>query len=146
MKTKNLVILSLLAAVFASCKQTPEISIKLQSTDSLVQLWTDAWNTHDVEAITACYAEDAITITDTVFTGVDAIKTGFILKAAPIFADLSCQKIKEMIDNEIAYQSGSYTHNWILNDTTTEKAQGYYTMVWKKMEDKTWKLILFHTN
>ena len=146
MKAKNLLVLLLVAALLASCSQTPETTVKLQSTDSLVQLWTDAWNARDVEAITACYAEDAITITDTVLTGVDAIKTGFILKAAPIFANLSCQKINEKIDTDLAYQSGSYNHDWIINDTTVENASGYYSMIWKKMEDNSWKLLLFHTN
>ena len=146
MKTKHLVILSLLVALFASCSPAPEASVKLQSTDSLVQVWTDSWNARDVEAIASCYAADAINITDTVLTGVDAIKAGFILKATPIFANLSCQKIMEMIDNDLAYQSGSYTHDWILNDTTTEKARGYYSMVWKKIENHSWKMVLFQTN
>jgi ketosteroid isomerase-like protein len=146
MKTKHLLILSLLAAFFASCSPAPEASVKLQSTDSLLHVWTNAWNARDVEAITTCYAADAITITDTVLTGVDAIKTGFILKAAPIFANLICQKNKEMIDNDLAYQSGSYTHDWMLNDTAVEKASGYYTMIWEKMEDNSWKMVLFQTN
>lgn len=146
MKTKNLVLLSLLVVLFASCSPTPEAKVKLQSTDALLQTWTDAWNAGDAEAVASCFAADAINITDTVLTGVDAIKTGFILKATPILTNLSCQKIKEIIDNDLAYQSGSYHHDWIINDTTTEKASGYYSMVWKKTDENSWKLVLFQTN
>ncbi len=143
---RNLIVISLLVALLTSCNHMPQPKDKLSSTDSLVQQWTDAWNARDVEAISACFSNDAITITDTVYIGLEAIKAGFILKAAPIFANLTCQKINELTDEGMAYQSGSYQHDWIINDSASEKATGYYSIIWKKMEDESWRMILFHTN
>lgn len=138
--------MALFLLALSACKLSPETQPALQTTDSLSQLWIDAWNAKDVDAIAACFTADAIIITDTAYVGIEALKTGFILPAAPIFRNLSCLKINESVSGDLAYQSGSYKHEWVINDTTIQNASGYYSMVWKKQDDKSWKLIAFHTN
>lgn len=138
--------MALFVLALSACKQSPETQPALQTTDSLSQMWIDAWNVKDVDAIAACFTQDALLITDTAYIGIDAIKSEFILKAAPYFQNLSCKKIYESISGAMAYQAGSYNHEWIINDSTVEQAKGYYTMVWKMVDDKTWQMVVFQTN
>ncbi|MHC1777878.1 MAG: DUF4440 domain-containing protein [Lentimicrobium sp.] len=145
MKKIQFLIMGCILALFSSCRQVPLTAPELQSTDSLMQQWVDVWNAGDVEAITALFAADAWVVTDTAFTGIEDLKAGFILPAAPLLRNLSCQKLSEMIDVNMAYQSGSYKHEWVKNDTVVGKASGHYILVWKKQEDQTWKLAFFQT-
>ena len=146
MKAKPSLIVFFILALFSACRQTPETSTRLQSTDSLAQLWIDAWNARDMEAITTCFSPDALLITDTVYKGLEDIKAGFITPAVPVFRNLTCTKLGEQISDDLAWQSGRYTHEWIKKDSTIEKASGYYSMVWNKQADKSWSLVVFHTN
>ncbi|MFH1121648.1 MAG: nuclear transport factor 2 family protein [Bacteroidota bacterium] len=118
-----------MAALFSSCRQAPSATPELQSTDSLAQLWVDVWNAGDIDAITASFAEDALVVTDTAYTGIEDLKAGFILPAAPMLRNLSCKKLSELTGDNMAYQSGSYKHEWVVNDTVIGKAAGYYTLV-----------------
>lgn len=146
MKRNLLLLIALLVILISACNQAPEMAADIQTTDSLSQAWTDLWNSADVDGITGLFTKDAVVITDTALISQDAIKTGFILPAAPILSNLICQKLNEAISGEMAYQSGSYKHDWVKNDTLIGKAAGYYTLVWKKQEDKSWKVVAFQTN
>lgn len=146
MKENQLFGLVLMVILFSSCSQAPVTTAKLESTDSIAQMWVDVWNAGDVDGITALFAADAIVITDTAFTGINDLKAGFILPAAPMLRNLSCQKLNEAISDNMAYQSGSYKHEWVKNDSVVGQANGYYSIVWKKQEDESWKLVAFHTN
>lgn len=99
-----------------------------------------------MDAITASFTLDALLITDTVLSGREVIKEKFIDPVVPIFRNLTCKKLGEQISDDLAWQSGYYAHEWVKKDSTTEKATGYYSMVWKKQEDKSWRLVVFHTN
>ena len=146
MKRNQLFIMGLMVIVFSSCSQAPETTTKLESTDSIAQMWVDVWNAQDVDGITAMFKADAIVLTDTAYYGINDLKAGFILPAAPMMRNLSCQKLNEAISEDMAYQSGSYKHEWVKGDSLVSQASGYYSMVWEKQEDQSWKLIAFHTN
>ena len=140
----RLIVFTLIPVI--ACTSAPETAEIPESTDGLCQLWIDAWNARDAVAIEACFANDALLITDTVYSGIDAIRSGFIERATPYFKNLTCSKLYESISGSMAYPAGKYDHEWIVNDSTVTKASGYYTMVWKKSDDNTWKLAVFQTN
>ncbi len=140
----RLMVIALIPVI--ACTSAPETAEIPESTDGLCQLWIDAWNARDAVAIEACFANDALLITDTVYSGIDAIRSGFIERATPYFKNLTCSKLYESISGSMAYHAGKYDHEWIVNDSTVTKASGYYTMVWKKSDDNTWKLAVFQTN
>lgn len=143
MKTKQIIIMAFLALAFFACQPNQKTSPTLTSTDSLNQIWTDAWNASDVKAISSQFAFDAILISDTVYIGLEVINTGFIEPVMPVFRDLSCTKISEKISADLAWQSGSYVHYWVKEDSSLIKATGYYSMVWQKQNDDSWKIVLF---
>lgn len=146
MKRNQLIGLVLIVILFSSCSQAPVTSAKLESTDSIAQMWVDLWNAGDIDGITALFAENAVVVTDTAFTGINDLKAGFILPAAPVLRNLTCTKVSEAIGEDMACQSGSYIHDWVKNDSVVGNAKGFYSIVWKKQEDKSWKLVAFHTN
>lgn len=146
MKTTFLIFMSILLVSFSACQQAKEATTELQTTDSLSQLWIDAWNAADVDAITSLFTADAQLVTDTLLIGRETIKAGFVLPAAPIFRNLTCKKLNEQISGDLAYLSGSYAHEWLQKDSSVVQAKGYYSMVWKKQDDKSWKVVQFQTN
>lgn len=146
MKRNQLLIVVLLVILFSSCSKAPVSTAKLESTDSIAQMWVDVWNAGDIDGITAQFAENAVVVTDTAYTGIKDLKAGFILPAAPILRNLTCTKVSEAMGEDMAYQAGSYKHEWVKNDSVVGNASGFYSIVWKKQEDKSWKLVAFHTN
>jgi len=145
---KNLLIppvILLLLLAFA-CNPVKKEKTTLKSTDTLYQHWVDAWNAQDIDAIASQFSPDGIVITDTALIGLDALKAGFIEPAAPMLGNLSCTKIYEAISSTLAFQSGSYKHDWIKDDSLVGHACGYYSIFWEKTENGLWKISSFQTN
>jgi ketosteroid isomerase-like protein len=137
MKGNQLLILVLLMLMFSACSKAPVTTSKLESTDSIVQMWVDVRNAGDIDGITALFAENAVVVTDTAYTGIYDLKAGFIFPAAPILRNLTCTKVSEAIGEDMAYQAGFFKHEWVKNDSVVGNASGFYSIVWKKQEDKS---------
>lgn len=145
---KNLLLLPaiLLFLLAFACNPVKEEKSTLQTTDTLYQQWVDAWNAQDIDAIASLFSPDGIVITDTALIGLDALKSGFIEPAAPMLSNLACKKITEAFSSTLAFQSGSYTHDWIKGDSLVGQASGYYSIFWKKTGEGSWKISAFQTN
>jgi ketosteroid isomerase-like protein len=147
MKTKFLSYLFVVSLGFAACNQPHENAVAIPVTDSLMKPWIDAWNASDVEKISACLAGDAVLILpETFIHGADTIKNKWIVPSAATLHNLAILKLNEVSSGEMTCISGSYTHDWIRNDSVVGNAKGYYSFVWKKQANGIWKLAVVNLN
>jgi ketosteroid isomerase-like protein len=141
---KNNFILSVTIFIFTltACNTTPKTEICLTSTDSLMTQWNNAWNASDNNQITALLDDKAILVAAEVIKGKDSIRVKFIQPSTPGLRNLKTEKIYEAISADFVSQTGSYSHDWVKNDSVVENGKGFYTFIWQKQADKTWKLEL----
>ncbi len=146
MKAVQFIIVSIIVFLMFSCGAKKEEQAALQNTDSLLQQWTDAWNSQDAAKVMALYADDVHLFMDTIYQGKAVLEKDFVLPSVAILRNLKCDKVVEAISGDLACQSGSYYHDWSRNDSITGNQKGYYSIVWKRQSDKTWKISDFHIN
>ncbi len=147
MKTGFFSFLIVVLLGFASCNQAQDKVVAIPVTDSLMKPWIDAWNAADVEKISNCVAADAILILPEIFmSGVDSIRQNWIVPSSATIRNLAVLNLNEFKSGEIACISGSYTHDWIKNDSVAGHAKGYYSFLWKKQADDSWKLVVVNLN
>jgi len=147
MKTRFLSFLIVVSLGFAACNQTANKVVEVPDSDSLMKPWVDAWNAADVEKISACIAGDAILILpETLMNGADIIKKKWIVPSSASIRNLAVLKLNEVKTREMACLSGSYTHDWVKNDSVVGHAKGYYSFLWKKQADDLWKLAVVNLN
>ena len=144
MKAVQLIIVSFIVFLMFSCGNKQEEQVTLQNTDSLLQQWTDAWNSQDAAKVMALYADDVHLFMDTVYRGKAVLEKEFVLPSVAILRNLKCEKVVEAISGDLASQSGSYYHDWTKNDSIVGNQKGYYSILWKKQADQTWKIADFH--
>jgi ketosteroid isomerase-like protein len=144
MKAVHLIVVSFIVFLMFSCGTKKEEQVALQNTDSLIQQWTDAWNSQDPAKVMALYADDVYLFMDTIYQGKTVLEKNFVLPSVAILKNLKCVKVAEAISGDLACQSGSYSHDWTKNDSITGSQKGYYSIVWKKQADQTWKISDFH--
>ena len=144
MKAVQLIVVSIFVFLMFSCGTKKEEQVSLQSTDSLLQQWTDAWNSQEAAKVMALYADDVHLFMDTIYQGKTVLEKDFVLPSVAILKNLKCVKVVEAISGDLACQSGSYSHDWTKNDSIVGNQKGYYSIVWKKQADQSWKITDFH--
>jgi uncharacterized protein (TIGR02246 family) len=130
-----------------ACNQSPKMSSAVPVTDSLMKPWINAWNSADAEKIAAMFADDALVILPGFkFSGIDSVKTKWIVPTALTLRNLTVQNLKEDKTSDLASISGSYMHDWVRNDSVISRAGGYYTFLWRKQADNSWKVAVVNLN
>lgn len=114
------------------------------TSDSLIALWNDAWNTKNAEALKNMIAEDAVVLeTDWQVAGRDSIMAKWITPSLPVISNLKTEKVTDCI----CCCCVSLTAFYSLDVTTKEgvvSEKGNFTFIWNQDDDKTWKLKLIH--
>ncbi|MFA5972777.1 MAG: nuclear transport factor 2 family protein [Lentimicrobiaceae bacterium] len=144
MKNTLFVTFAIILLSFSACNSTPKPEASLTNTDSLMTQWNDAWNASDGDKVADIFADNAILVANNITIGKDSIKVKFIQRSIKGLKNLKTKKVYEYVSTDFATQTGTYTHDWVKNDSTTETASGIYTFDWMKQADKSWKLVLVH--
>jgi len=144
---KNVFILTftIFLMAFTACNPAPKAESKLAGTDSLMMQWNNAWNASNADQIAALFTDKAILVSaGGVINGIDSIKVKMINRSVLGLKNLKTEMISESVSTDFASQTGSYTHDWIIKDSTITKESGLFTFIWQKQADKSWKLVLIH--
>ncbi len=152
---KGIIILVLsvftLAVIFTSCNRAEREKscedqtscIKVNS-DSLIQLWNNAWNTKNLEAFKGMIADNAIAIDkEWKVEGRDSIMSNWITKNLPVISNVKTELLHECNCFCCVSLTGFYT----LDVTTKEglkTEKGNFTFIWKLQDDKSYKLEVMH--
>jgi len=148
-KTSTLIIIALLGmAVAFSCKSPKkeagcnDENSQVAKPDSLLGLWINAWNTKNTEALKNMIAEKALVMDkEWKVSGRDSIMAKWININSPVISNLNCDRVASTICCCCVSATGFYK----LDVTTKEgvhKETGNFTFIWKKQDDKSWKLEL----
>jgi ketosteroid isomerase-like protein len=147
MKNRFLFLLPVMLLTLLACNQSHEMSSAIPVTDSLMKPWISAWNSADAEKIANLFADDALVILPgVIFSGIDSVKTKWVVPTTLTLRNLTIQNLKEDKTSELASFSGSYMHDWVRNDSVISRAGGYYTFMWRKQADNSWKMAVVNIN
>ncbi|MBK9734703.1 MAG: nuclear transport factor 2 family protein [Saprospiraceae bacterium] len=119
-------------------------SSAMVSPDSLIGLWNLAWNKTDSITISNMFTKE----TQLVFSsnkriiGGDSIMIKWIRTNLPTVRNLKTEKYIATATNDMAYYSGGYSLDMVRNDSVIGTDIGCFTAIWKKQEDKNWKIEL----
>jgi len=143
----NLLLLLLPALLLTTACMNKQEKSAIPETDSLMAPWMNAWHAGDTEKIAACFTPDAVVILpDTMMTGIEMIRKAWIGPVAKSLGNLAITNKTEEKSGEIACISGSYTNDWVQNDSVVGHAKGYYTFLFKKQADNQWKISVVNLN
>lgn len=114
------------------------------NTDSLVGLWIKAWNAKDTAALSGMIGEKALLINDGMkLNGRDSIMAKWIKVGLPVVNNMNCDIAGTSSCCCCLSASGFYKIDVGEKDKVV-KATGSFTFIWKKQEDKSWKMELIH--
>lgn len=143
---KHLFLILISCFSFISCKQDNaqkiEISIAPKANlDSMNKAWLTGWNTQNTEALKNLVADNAVVFMyNWRLEGKDSIIKNWINESAPNLRNLQIENFKNESTAEMAFSSGLYSYEVVINDSITAKEKGAYTLIWKLQADKSWKL------
>jgi ketosteroid isomerase-like protein len=149
MKTRTIIFtLVFLGGIIGACTRpalnTDDEALVL-STDSLVNLWNQAWDSGNVDEISALFADDALALSDsTAIFGKDSITAQWIKPNAYFIKNLKVEKLIDKVTPEMAFYSGFYDLDVMDSDSLISKESGNVTYIWQKQADNSWKLELVH--
>ena len=147
MKTNFLLLILPVLFLSNACMNQQEKSAAIPETDSLMAPWMEAWHAGDTGQIAACLTPDAVVILpDTMMTGINLLRKAWIGPVAKSLRNLAIVNKNEEKSGEIACISGSYTNDWVQNDSVVGHAKGYYTFLFKKQADNRWKISVVNLN
>ena len=131
-------VLTVVALIFLCSEQkagaqTLEHSVGGTVADSLMEAWVQMWETDDVEAVAALYADDVVIQTDTFATG---------LRGHAAVLEVTAQRMAEVgplvIHPDHSFQRGDMayqTGRFLINGET-----GAYTFIFQREDDRVWRL------
>lgn len=132
----------------ASCTSKPADNISagnsLVSPDSLIGVWNSAWNSTDSTAISNMFNQRSQVVfsKNERFVGSDSIMTKWVSGNLAMVRNLKTNKFIGNSTNDMVYYSGDYTLDIVRNDSIIGSEEGCFTTIWKKQEDKNWKIEL----
>lgn len=110
--------------------------------DSLIGNWNTAWSNMDSISISKMFAEQ----TQVVFSskeriiGGDSIMSKWVRTTLPMVRNLKTIKYLSSATSDMAYYAGGYSLDIVRNDSVIGSDIGCFTAIWKKQQDKNWKM------
>lgn len=131
--------------VIYSCSSKQEIvAVSPARLDSLKIAWDNAWNNRDAEAIKNQFDNHAVVFENAwIVRGIDSLQNGFIAPNSAAIKSFRTEMITGGSSDSLAYLIGNY-----FIETNREPADtivGPFTLIWKKQDDNTWKVISLQT-
>lgn len=144
MKKYLCTLMTLAILILFSCTGKKLQVSQMQNTDHLLQQWNEAWNSSDPATVMGLLSENATLFMDTVYSGMDDLENNFVLPSVKALRNLKCEKTVEFIADDMVSLSGYYTHDWARNDSIIGTTKGYYSLLWQRQADSTWKISCMH--
>ncbi|MBB6610137.1 nuclear transport factor 2 family protein [Pontibacter sp. Tf4] len=136
---RSLIAMLAMALLFVSCKQTEDVKV----VEDLNKQFIDAWNDDDENKLEGMMADDVDFVQGEIhFSGKSEVMDKWVNETIETIDDLRLRKISSGISGDIAYEAGTFTVD-VLPDAPGQpggEGEGNYMLLWKKMEDGTWKL------
>lgn len=139
--------LLLLLITFFSCNQATEQKTLTASVnvDSLTKTFLEGWNNKDSASIMKTIADNAIVMNDSlIHNGRTAIASNWVSGGVKILSNIQTNSLIKDIDQQIAYDGGTYTLDLTPPGGPVLKEKGNYNLVWTKQQNGEWKLTLIH--
>lgn len=148
MKMFNLFSFFSILLFVASCGDKEERTVELDDTvatemeyqdpDEAVENWATVWNSNDPAQIQAHTAEDVVVVLNGTELPKDSIGA-FIQASGTAMKDLKMISLKKGSSENIAYDTGTYSHTYSTDSTT--QYRGSYTFIWERSNDENeWKV------
>jgi ketosteroid isomerase-like protein len=135
--------------LFNSCgnqsKPNVEDQSKTVSVDSLVNSWSNAWNQKDKITLTNMLNNNTVYIFGgRTAIGIDSINKYWLDRNLNEALNIKTTKVSEGANADIAYYAGTWVVDETRNDSIIGKREGTMSVIWKKQNDKSWKMEVVH--
>ncbi|SFQ03404.1 YybH family protein [Hymenobacter arizonensis] len=129
----------LVAATLTSCSKADE-AVNIQS---LNQEFIGAWNSKDSGKINGFLADDVSFVQGSAhWKGKGEVSQKWVNETLPTIGNLKTSVVSSSTDANTAYEAGTFAVD-VLPEAPGEPrgyGEGNYIFLWKKSDDKTWKL------
>ncbi len=135
---RSLLIMLSMAFLFASCSNSEQVNV-----EELNRAFIDAWNDNDERKLEEMLADDVDFVQGEIhYRGKAEVADKWVNETIETIDDLRLRTISSGVDEGIAYEAGTFTVDVLpLAPGEPEgEGEGNFMLLWKKMEDGTWKL------
>lgn len=136
---RSFLIMVCMAFLLASCKQTDNSKV----VEDLNKEFIDAWNDKNEKKLEDMMAEDVDFVQGEIhYSGKSEVSRKWVRETIETIDDLRLDVISSGIDDNIAYQAGTFRVD-VLPEAPGEpggEGEGNFMLLWKKGEDGAWKL------
>lgn len=140
-----------LMLLFVACGETKnseeneeleEAEVEYQDPEMAMGEWNDAWSSNDPQKIFDETADDVLVVLNGTEVPADSVQ-GFIEESGAAMKDLNMQSLAKGSTDKMAYDTGTYTHQYNNSDTT--RYEGTYTFIWERQDDEAdWKVTVMN--
>ena len=117
----------------------------LVSVDSLNVVFLAGWNNKDSAAIVNTLAVNAIVMNDSlIHRGINEIASQWVSGGVKVLSNIKTVSLVKEANETIAFDGGTYSLDLTIPDGPILKEKGNYSLVWSKVNEKDWKLVLVH--
>ena len=117
----------------------------LVSVDSLNAVFLAGWNNKDSAAIVNTLAVNAIVMNDSlIHRGINEIASQWVSGGVKVLSNIKTVSLVKEANETIAFDGGTYSLDLTIPDGPILKEKGNYSLVWSKVNEKDWKLVLVH--
>ena len=115
------------------------------SVDSLNAVFLAGWNNKDSAAIVNTLAANAIVMNDSlIHRGINEIASQWVSGGVKVLSNIKTVSLVKEANETIAFDGGTYSLDLTIPDGPILKEKGNYSLVWSKVNEKDWKLVLVH--
>lgn len=136
---RSLIAMLAMAFLFISCKETTDVKV----VEDLNKQFIDAWNDDDENKLEEMMAEDVDFVQGEIhYNGKAEVMDKWVNETIETIDDLRLRTISQGVSGDIAYEAGTFSVD-VLPEAPGQpggEGEGNYMLLWKKMEDGTWKL------
>lgn len=136
---RSLIAMLSVAFLFTSCQKTEDVKV----VQDLNKQFIDAWNSEDESKVEAMLAEDVDFVQGEIhYSGKSEVADKWVNETIETIEDLRLNVVSSGIDRNVAYEAGTFTVD-VKPEAPGQpggEGEGNFILLWKKMEDGTWKL------
>lgn len=136
---KTLSLFSLMLLLMAACEEKREANeettvaaVEAPNPDEAMNGWRDAWNANDAALLKDYAADDAVLLMWGQKMSGDSLNT-WMDSTASWMQDLRTNALMTNKSDDIAWETGTYTHGTSNNDTL--QLRGTYTIIWERADN-----------
>jgi len=127
------------ALLFSGCSNKEE----QVDVEALNKEFIDAWNDEDADKVVSMLADDVDFLQGEVhYSGKSEVADEWVEATIGTIEDLDLKSVSTGVGENIAYEGGTFSVDVLPTGPgqPAGKGEGNYMLLWKKVEDGTWKL------